>query len=141
MVNDTTAGGLHERYELDPSGCWLWTGATTTGYGVLKVDGKRWLAHRWSYEQLVGPVPVGLQLDHLCRVRRCVNPAHLEPVTLRENVLRGVGPSAVNAAKTECQNGHPFNDANTCITAVGNRRCRECWNAYKRAYRARTGTR
>ena len=79
VVNDTETG------------CWLWSGATTTGYGRfhLAMGLPLVVAHRFAYETLVGPVPAGLDLDHLCRVRRCVNPAHLEPVTRRENLMRG----------------------------------------------------
>jgi hypothetical protein len=69
------------------TGCWLWTAATTDGYGQLWVDGRMVYAHRYSYEYHVGPIPTDKQLDHTCRVRRCVNPRHLEPVTCRENVL------------------------------------------------------
>ena len=82
--------------------CWLWTGSgTLDGYGQLYVDGRKNYVHRISYEIHVGRVPDGLVLDHLCRVRRCVNPAHLEAVTNRENVLRGAIPSS-----TVCVNGH-----------------------------------
>jgi len=74
-----------------PGGCWIWTGAVEgKGYGAPSINGVKRPAHRLAYEDLVGPVPEGLHLDHLCRVRRCVNPAHLEPVTSRENTLRGV---------------------------------------------------
>jgi hypothetical protein len=83
-------------------------------------------AHRLFYEQLVGPIPDGLQLDHLCRVRHCVNPDHLEPVTQTANVLRGIGPTAVNAGKTHCVHGHPFTPDNTYINKQGNRHCRAC---------------
>lgn len=82
------------RYRVEDRGhttpCWVWTGAKqSAGYGALRVDGRVVLAHRHAYEQAVGPIPAGLQLDHLCRVTDCVNPEHLEPVTNRENVLRG----------------------------------------------------
>lgn len=84
-----------------PGGCWLWQGALNTkGYAVLSVGGRggrRHYAHRLSYEIHVGPIPAGLQIDHLCRVRRCVNPAHLEPVTNRENVLRGIAARQLEA--------------------------------------------
>lgn len=80
--------------QVDENGCWLWTGATSPqGYGRfnagLREDARNVLAHRWSYEHHVGPIPDGLDLDHLCRVRHCVNPEHLEPVTRQENVQRG----------------------------------------------------
>lgn len=78
--------------KVDKSGgCWVWTGACNSdGYGNFLFEGANWRAHRWSYERLVGPIPDGLVIDHLCCVTRCVNPAHLEPVTHLENVRRGI---------------------------------------------------
>lgn len=109
--------------------CWLWTAATVKGgYGTIRIGGvgsPMESAHRVAYELLVGPIPDGLHLDHLCRVRRCVNPAHLEPVTCAENLLRGESFSAVNAVKTECLRGHAFTEENTYYTGRG-RDCRTC---------------
>lgn len=124
---------------ITPS-CWLWQrGKMPFGYGVAIIDGTQWYLHRWVYEQLVGPIPVGLQIDHLCRVPACCNPDHLEPVTRKENVLRGTAPSAVNARRTECVNGHPFDEANTRILPDGRRRCRACTRERQRGYqRARS---
>ncbi len=82
----------------DLGACWVWTAATTNGYGYLQIggrQGRRVQAYKLAYEWLVGPVPAGLQLDHLCRNRRCVNPSHLEPVTQLENLLRGNHPMMV----------------------------------------------
>lgn len=112
-------------------GCWLWTGATTPeGYGQLGIGGKAVYAHRIAWEKRHGLVPGGLQIDHLCRVRNCVNPEHMEPVTRRENILRGNSPHAINARKTECKSGHPFNEQNTYHDRRYNRRrCRACWNS------------
>lgn len=77
-------------YTINENGCWIWNAkARRGGYGLIGIDGKSYRAHRWMYEQLVGPIPEGLQIDHLCRVRECVNPAHLEPVTHAENGRRG----------------------------------------------------
>jgi len=112
---------------LDRSGtCWLWTGSTThDGYGHLR-DGRRVvLAHRWLYEHLVGTIPDGMQLDHLCRVRRCCNPDHLDVVTSRENTLRGQGIAAEHARKTHCPHGHQYDLTNTWIYR-GSRYCRAC---------------
>lgn len=118
----------HYTQRSEGYGCWEWTGPVndTTGYGTLRLAEKRSVtAHRWGYEFLTGPVPAGLVLDHLCRNRRCVNPAHLEPVTRGENTLRGIGPSAQNARKTECHRGHPLSGENLMIS-TGRRYCREC---------------
>lgn len=90
-----------------PDECWLWKASTTTlGYGQVQFEGRLRRAHRVVFETLVGPIPPGLQLDHLCRNPGCVNPAHLEPVTPRENTLRGLAPSAVNSRKIHCPQGH-----------------------------------
>lgn len=83
-------------------------------------------AHRLAYEFSKGLIPEGKTLDHLCRVRHCVNPDHLEPVSRGENVLRGVSPSAINARKTHCSKGHDYNEENTKYLRRGNRRCRIC---------------
>jgi len=133
-----------EKVEIDPdSGCWNWTGSThaETGYGSfwrgkITPAGNHCpeRAHRVSYELHVGPISEGLQLDHLCRNRRCVNPAHLEPVTNRENALRGIGACAVNARKTHCVHGHEFTAANT-IARINGRRCRTCTNLRARQQR------
>jgi hypothetical protein len=115
--------------KVDKTGdCWIWMGSLTdAGYGTFTVSrSKRGLAHRFAYELLVGPIPSGLELDHLCRRPACVSPAHLEPVTHRENLLRGRTIVAWNAVKTECIRGHPFDAANTYIEPKGKRRCRTC---------------
>lgn len=103
-------------------GCWFWTAATNgkPGYGVFAFNRRQQLAHRVAYELFVGPVPDGLTLDHLCRVRNCVNPEHLEPVTLAENIDRGKayrlrGADSIQGSKTHCPKGHPYDEANTRI--------------------------
>lgn len=122
-------------------GCWNWLAATTRkGYGQVSVQGVHKRAHRVAYELLVGPIPEGLTLDHTCRNPRCVNPAHLEPVTSRENVLRGEGISARNARKTRCKRGHPLSGENLYTTPSGQRRCQECAKARQRKdYASRQG--
>lgn len=111
-------------------GCLVWTARLNhEGYGRFWLRGKQVQAHRAAYELLVGPIPDGLQIDHGCRNRRCINPHHLEPVTARENVMRGNTPAAENAAKTACLRGHVFDEANTYISPKGSRECRACRNA------------
>lgn len=115
--------------KVDKSGdCWFWTGSTNgRGYGAFKLNGRPIRVHRWAYQQIIGPIPEGMQLDHLCRNRLCVNPAHMEPVTNRENSLRGVGPTAVNAKRTHCVNGHPLSGENLRLAPNGRWRvCRRC---------------
>lgn len=125
-----------------PSGCWLWTAARhRDGYGAFRLpEGALVKAHIWAYEQYVGTIPEGLQLDHLCRVRECVNPAHLEPVTQRENILRGEAPSAQNSKKTHCPAGHPYDKANTHLRRGGGRGCRACWRIYRANSKNRKAT-
>lgn len=118
------------------NGCWEFDGPPDNGYGRFWSKGRTLLAHRFAYELFIGPVPEGLQLDHLCRNRLCVAPAHLEPVTIGENVLRGVGITARNASKTHCPRGHEFTPENTYTTTQGKRQCRTCAVARTRAWRA-----
>ena len=118
-----------------PNGCWVWTASLTAQgrYAYFTIGRKkRVYAHRYAYELLVGPIPPGLQIDHLCRNTVCVNPAHLEPVTSRENTLRGESPWAVNARKTHCKRGHEFTPENTYTTPTGWRKCRTCTREQQR---------
>lgn len=114
------------------STCWNWTGARTSGgYGNFSIVAVRknqdWIvAHRYAYQQLIGPVPDGMDLDHLCRNRRCVNPAHLEAVSRRENLLRGNTLIAKQIKQTECKRGHSLSGKNLQITSQGKRNCRTC---------------
>lgn len=109
-------------------GHWIWTGPIRgkQGYGAITIKRKSFCAHRVMYETFIGPIPDGLQIDHICRVRNCVNPEHLEPVTCRENILRGEGVCAKNAKKTHCPKGHLYSETNTLYTREGGRQCRTC---------------
>lgn len=119
------------------TGCLEWQLALdSAGYGLFWVNQAHAKAHRWAWEQVHGAVPGDKELDHLCRNRRCAEVTHLEPVTSRENTLRGTGFAAVNARKTHCVHGHPFDGTNTLRTTKGRRRCRACKNANGRARRA-----
>lgn len=107
------------------SGCWWWDGPLHHGYGSTYFARRNWRVHRLTYFLLIGEIPEGKELDHLCRVRHCVNPAHLEPVTQVENTLRGVGVTAVNARKTSCVHGHAEDGWRVRKDRVG-RDCRQC---------------
>lgn len=104
-------------------GCWEYTGARRNGYGAVGVDDRTVYVHRYVYERLVGPIPPGLVLDHLCRNRACFNPAHLEPVTQRENCRRG---ERAGQRVSRCKHGHSYTDDNTYTNPQGYRCCRQC---------------
>lgn len=120
-----------------PEGCWLWTGAYSshTGYGRVGWKSQVRDAHRYVWERLRGPVPAGLELDHLCRNRRCCNPGHLEPVTHQTNVLRGVSPASLHARKTHCPRGHQYDGVvNRVSEGRTARKCLECDRQAARRY-------
>lgn len=126
-------------------GCHLWTGLQSrNGYGRIEVQYHnrkfRKIAHRLYYEIKVEVLEPQDEVDHLCRTRLCMNLRHMEPVTLRENTLRGYGPTAVNARKTHCIHGHIFDEGNTGRDSRGGRYCRACMNAGKREKRRRIGS-
>ena len=122
---------LPERIErkierVTESGCWIWMGyINESGYGHVKIKERTLKAHRAVYAMMAGSIPHGLTLDHLCRVRCCVNPSHREPVTIRDNLFRGETPAARNASVERCKQGHAFTTRNTYFYS-GHRYCREC---------------
>jgi hypothetical protein len=125
-------------YRPDLGPCWLWTGfIADTGYGKFTVGATSPRgAHRWLWEQINGPASSKLHIDHLCRVRRCVNPDHLELVTHSENIRRGAHPR-YNSLKTHCPQGHPYDEANTYWNVKGtSRSCRTCERERNRRRRA-----
>lgn len=121
-----------------PTECWEWLGSlNSAGYGRIRADGVEWLAHRFAYTHLVKTIPDGMVIDHLCRNRICVNPAHLEVVTSKINTLRGESFAAKNAVASACIRGHEFTAANTRITAsTGHRQCRTCRRDFNKRFRA-----
>lgn len=127
------------KVEVDPeTGCWLWTAyLTSAGYGQFQFGCRHEFAHRAAYAGLVGPIPEGLQIDHLCRNRRCCNPDHLEPVTQKENLLRGDTIVAACAAKTHCPHGHPYAGDNLRIQGKGARYCKICNRLRQRRWKQR----
>jgi hypothetical protein len=123
-----------EKVALTDSGCLVWiAGKNNKGYGMFGVgNGRSTSAHRWSYEHHIGPIPEGMYLDHLCRNRACVHPNHLEPVTQRTNLLRGVGVGKSNTRKTHCPAGHPYSGDNLYTPpSRPNRMCRACRRSRK----------
>lgn len=119
-------------------GCWLWkAGTQATGHGRFYADRKAVPAHRFSYELLIGPIPEGLVIDHLCRNPSCVNPDHLEPVTQGENIRRGDNQGPIGRRASKCPLGHPYDEINTYISPSGIRDCRECRREAGRRHRAK----
>jgi len=112
--------------------CWEWTGCIhSAGYGMTSVNRKTSLVHRVVWEALVGPIPKKLQIDHLCRNRKCCNPDHLDLVTTGENIRRG-NTGRKNKIKTHCPYGHPYSGNNLKVNPNGSRKCQACigWKGY-----------
>lgn len=123
-----TLDRLLEKVSINPiSQCWEWTASLDKkGYGQFELNGRNRRAHEVAYELLRGIIPDGLEPDHVCKNTRCINPDHLEPVTHRENVLRGTSPMAINARKTHCGRGHELSGRNLGVRDGGNRYCKRC---------------
>jgi hypothetical protein len=136
-VEPAALSRFHAKYAVDVTTfCWEWTAALDpNGYSVHKNYGRKISGHRFAFLAFVGPIPADRQIDHVCRNKRCVNPAHLDCVTAQENTLRADGPSSRNAARTRCIHGHAFSLLNTYITPDGRRMCRECQRARTRTWR------
>ena len=133
----------HDRFDAkwmpEPmSGCWLWIGSGARGYGYFLLEGHYGPAHRVAYERWVGPIPEGLDLDHLCRNRACVNPEHLEPVTRAENLRRGLG-GRLRKRRWKCPAGHPYEGRNLYVNPLGRWVCRTCSKAAMARFKARRG--
>lgn len=138
---NTLSERIASKFRIDAKGCWRWTGyVAPSGYArqtwTMPGDGKKrsHSAHRLSYMMFKGDLIDGMEIDHLCRVRDCINPAHLEQVTRRVNTLRSNAPSAKNAVKTRCPKGHPYSGKNLYTGPNGARYCRICTRENARRY-------
>lgn len=127
-----------EKVDKTKDGCWLWIGGISDGgYGVFDYNGKSHNSHKWLYERNKKRVPKNKQLDHLCRNRACVNPDHLEIVTFKQNILRGISPSAINAKKTHCKKGHILDGDNLYINPTNARVCKTCRKNSQESFKLR----
>ncbi|GAA3948015.1 HNH endonuclease signature motif containing protein [Microbacterium soli] len=142
-MNDSALNRWRSKIEKNDDGCWIWAASLGGGgYGKFFFDGAYRSAHRWGWEALVGPIPTGLDLDHLCRNRRCVNPDHLEPVTHRENIRRGMQSRGRGDVESKCPSGHVRTSANTRVDKrFKSLVCRDCAREALRRHRARVGSR
>lgn len=142
---ETLPKEINDKIVVDRSGCWLWQGTISTGYGHIKNPSGSNLVHRIVYELLVGVIPAGLDIDHLCRVRHCCNPEHLEPVTRSINCQRipvprigqfYCGPRH-NKRRPFCEKGHPLSGDNLYVSPKGARGCMACRREVMRRHRER----
>lgn len=118
--------------------CWLWTGLTKQGYGYANWEGKFILVHRFFFEKLKQKIPATKVIDHICRVRNCVNPVHLRAISNRKNILIGFGRGALNARKTHCKHGHELTKPNSYSDpGTKIRRCRKCMSRRTAEWRRR----
>ena len=127
----------HDVANSDPLQCWPWKKPRKHGYGRIFYRGKELQAHRVSYELINGVIPDGCEIDHLCRNPSCIKPSHMEAVPSKENTRRGIGPTAINAAKTACPQGHPYTLENTYLPPRGGRYCRICKREKMRVLQAK----
>lgn len=136
MIEWRTLSRMNAKTRVTPTGCWEWTGSRQrNGYGRVSFQGQSRFSHRVGYTLLVGPIPEGMQIDHLCRNRACWNPDHLEVVTCRVNLLRGETLPAACAAKTACPRSHLYDAENTWVDNRGARICRTCNKTRCKTYR------
>jgi hypothetical protein len=137
-TDSNTIDRFNKKYSIDSNGCHIWIGSKThDNYGQFWYKKRLWLAHRAAYEIWVGKIPEGMTIDHICENTLCVNPNHLQVMTLKENILKSNGISAIHARKTHCINGHLLSDDNVRYRKdTFGRQCRECKRINDRKYRA-----
>lgn len=136
-LNLTAEQRITKSVVIDEAGCWIWQkGKNQYGYGQIRLDKKRWLVHRLTYTLFVGEIPEGMDIDHLCRVRDCCNPSHLEPVDRKTNLVRGEHPNMQAHREGRCARGHVVNADTASPRSDGRLKCRECTNARARERRA-----
>jgi hypothetical protein len=139
LMRGTPLRRFEDKYITEPNtGCWIWVGALNSdGYASLRIGNKIEKAHIWFFKLVhkIQKIEHGLEADHLCRLRCCVNPRHLEVVTKRINILRGFGAAALCARKTHCVRGHPLTGNNIITNKHHPRMCRACHNIHGKAYR------
>lgn len=139
MMTDKDVIRFLSKISVSESGCWEWIGQLRKGYGIFSLKNQSKTAHRIMYELMKDvKLEKGVELDHLCKNRKCVNPDHIEKVSGKDNTLRGMGPTAINARRKECINGHEFTPENTYIRPDdGARDCKTCARLAKQRQRER----